>query len=480
MKDTIIKQYTKSLPVKKQALAFSEINEYCTLLKKRGLSDDKVCAEIAIDVIKNGYNVKKVRAEVYDKVNYMCRCYMDRIARFRLDYDFIPDYNAVKTVLISLFEHSPILHSMFVDNHIAPYWKVCDYNIDDIFSVVNTDDIEKCAYDFLVQTIDLTHNVQLKVQLCVQNSKCALCVIWNHMIMDGGGIKQLLGDFFKGYNEYVAEKKKTPLDFRVGSRKLGEVYRDLPPKIKKAAKTKFANKTSKEKKTLPFTSVSDQDHNILITKVISAEIFMNAVKKAKEIGATANDVLSTSYIDATYKMLGCDDEDLTLSCAVDLRRYMNDPNRLGYTNQTTFMPCTVSKRGITVFDTLKEVAECNKKSKEDEFLGLYGLPLINYAFTQLIYIQAEVMVKLFYNNANLSVSNVGRLDGKFCALDGHKPTFAMGAGAAKKKNCAVATALSLDGNAIITICIQGTEKDKEMIETFFNHMEDSMKEIADN
>ena len=125
-----------------------------------------------------------------------------------------------------------------------------------------------------------------------------------------------------------------------------------------------------------------------------------ADKKAKEIGATANDVLSASYIDATYKMLGCDDKSLTLSCAVDLRRYIKDPNRIGYTNQTTFMPCTVSKRGATVFDTLKEVAECNKKSKNDEFLGLYGLPLINYAFTQLVYIQAEMMVKMFYNNAS--------------------------------------------------------------------------------
>ena len=479
MKEKIIKQYTESLPIKKQALAFSKINDYCDLLKKRGLNNDKACAEIAVNVIKNGYDAKKVRAEVYDKVNYMCRCYMDRIARFRLDYDFIPDYDAVKTVLISLFEHSPILHSMFIDNHIAPYWKVCDYNIDDVLSIETTDDIEKSAYDFLVQTIDLKCNVQVKFKLCVKDNKCALCVLWNHMVMDGGGIKQLLGDFFKAYNEYVIDGK-TPLDFRTGSRKLQEVYKDLPEKTRKAAKAKFANVTSKEKKTLPFTEASEEDHNILITKVIPAEIFMVAVKKAKEIGATANDVLSASYIDATYKMLGCDDESLTLSCAVDLRRYIKDSNRIGYTNHTSFMPCTVSKKGETVFDTLKEVAECNKKSKDDEFLGLYGLPLINYAFTQLVYIQAELIVKMFYNNANLSVSNVGRLDAKFCALDGYEPTFAMCAGAAKKKNCSVATALSLNGNAIITMCIQGTEKDKEMLDTFFNHMEESMKEIANH
>ena len=179
-------------------------------------------------------------------------------------------------------------------------------------------------------------------------------------------------------------------------------------------------------------------------------------------------------------MLGCDHESLTLSCAVDLRRYIKDPNRIGYTNHTSFMPCTVSKKGETVFDTLKEVAECNKKSKADEFLGLYGLPLLNYAFTQLVYIQAELIVKMFYNNANLSVSNIGRLDVNLCAMNGHEPTFAVFSGAAKKKNCAVASVLSVNGNAIISMCIQGTEKDKEMLDTFFNHMEESMKKIANH
>lgn len=478
MRNQIIKNYTESLPVKKQASAFSEVNEYSQLLKTRGIKDETVCAELAVDVIKNGYNKKRVHAEIYDKVNYMCRCYMDRIARFRMDYDFIPDVDALKTVLISLFEHSPVLHSKFVDNHIAPYWKVCDYTIEDILTVKNVDDIEKSAYDFLVQYIDLQNNTQLKAGLFIKEDKCAFCVVWNHMVMDGGGIKQLLVDLVKAYNTFVIDGK-TPLNFRTGSRKLEEVYKDLPQKIKRAAQTKFANMTSKEKKTLPFTEKSDNDHNILITKTIPADIFMSAVKKAKAIGATANDVLSASYIDATYKTLGCDNESISLSCAVDLRRYIKDPDRIGYTNHTTFMPCTVTKRGSTIFETLKEVSECTKKAKKDEFLGLYGLPLLNFAFSKVIYIQAEAMVKLFYNNANLSVSNVGRLDTSYFALDGHEPTFALVAGAAKKKNCAVATALTLNGNAIITMCIQGTEKDKEMLDKFFDLMEESIKEIAE-
>ena len=59
---------------------------------------------------------------------------MDRIARFELDYDFVPDIDALKYALICIFESAPVFHSQFIDNHIAPYWKVCDSQV---YSLMN-------------------------------------------------------------------------------------------------------------------------------------------------------------------------------------------------------------------------------------------------------------------------------------------------------------------------------------------------------
>ena len=169
---------------------------------------------------------------------------------------------------------------------------------------------------------------------------------------------------------------------------------------------------------------------------------------------------------------------MTLSCAVDLRRYIKDVSKLGYTNHTTFMPCTLERKGETALETLKAVSESTKMSKQDEFLGLYGLPLLNFAFTKMIYAQAEFTVKLFYNNANLAVSNVGPVDTKAYAFEGHEPVDAMVAGGAKKKNCAAVTALTVNGKFTVSMSIEGSDDDKKTAEDFFDLMEDSIREIA--
>ena len=55
-------------------------------LKTRGLNDENLIASLIEKEIKENYIVpKKLKSEMYDKVNYMCRRYMDRIARFELD-----------------------------------------------------------------------------------------------------------------------------------------------------------------------------------------------------------------------------------------------------------------------------------------------------------------------------------------------------------------------------------------------------------
>ena len=135
-------------------------------LKSRGLNDESLIFSLIEKEIKNDYVVPtKLKSEMYDKVNYMCRRYMDRIARFELDYDFIPDIDALKYALICAFEAAPVFHSQFIDNHITPYWKVCDYHIDEVLTVIKTNDFLKSADEFLLKDISVKSNVQFTVAL---------------------------------------------------------------------------------------------------------------------------------------------------------------------------------------------------------------------------------------------------------------------------------------------------------------------------
>ncbi len=421
---------------------------------------------------------QKLKAEMYDKVNFMCRRYMDRIARFRLDYDFIPDEDAFKKALTALYEASPVFHSRFVNNPINPYWLVSDYKIEDSFTFEKVKDIERSSYDFLIKGVDLKDSTQMKIAVFCKDGKCALCFRWNHMLMDGGGFKQFTRNLFRAYDEIVLTgncKGK----FLTGSRAYTEVYADFDKDKKKKAKSQVLGNSAHEKKTLPFTKKNGEERNILIFKKVDAEIFNNAVAKGKALGATANDVLVSAYIRSAYKLIGCETtEKMCISCAVDLRRHMKNPDRIGYTNHTTFMPCTVNGMGKTPADTVRMVAESNMENKEDPFLGLHGLPLLNFAYKAMIYAQAEPTVALFYANANLALSNVGKVDKKLFSLSGNEPVDAFVAGGAKVKPCAAVNALTLDGKLTLSMTIQGTDEDREMVERFFDIMEKELEELS--
>lgn len=444
-------------------------------LISRGVTDDCIIAGMVEHELKNGIKApKKLRAEMYDKMNYMCRRYMDRIARFELDYDHVPDVEALKNVIIAFLESAPVFHSRFVDNHIAPYWRVADYHIDDVFSAVESDDFEKSSDEFLLRDIDVKNNVQIFIALFYKNGKSKLSFMWNHMIMDGGDLKHVLDDLFRNYNNYKSEKR-LPVDFRIGTRSYKAVYGDMSTEDQKTAKKLFANVSSHDKHSLPFTQKSESDRKILVRKKVSAEIFEPARLKAKSMGATVNDLISAAYLRAFYEVSGCPQtEQVGISCAVDLRRYIKSIEKTGYTNHTTFMPCVVESMGADMNETLISVTQSTAKVKSDKFMGLHGLPLLNIGYSTMIYAQAEFVVGLFYNNANLAVSNVGAMDVTAFSMDGNAPVGAAVAGAAKNKPCSMMTALTLNGELALSICINGNDDDKKMLQRFFDGMESNL------
>lgn len=448
-------------------------------LKSRGLADENLIISLIEKEIKESYIVpRKLKSEMYDKVNYMCRRYMDRIARFELEYDFIPDVNALKYALICAFESAPVFHSQFIDNHIAPYWKVCDYHIDEVLTVIHTDDFLKSADEFLLKDIPVNSNVQFTVALLIKGRESKLCFRWNHMLVDGGDYKHFVSDLFRNYNEYVTNKTMT-LDFRKGSRSYKSVYDDFAESDKKKAKSQFAGVSPHDKHILPFTEKTENDNKFIARKSVPSVVFNKARENVKKYDGTVNDLIATAYIGAVYDICNLlENERVGISCAVDLRRYIKNINRTGYTNHTTFMPCIVEGKGENIFDILKQVVGCNKKNKEDKFMGLHGLPLLNIGYSTMIYAQAEIVVGLFYNNANLAISNVGKMDLDALSLNGNKPIGAAVAGAAKKKPCAMMTALTINGNLQLSICSVGNEEDKLMLSKFLDLLEEKIKNLG--
>ncbi len=444
-------------------------------LKNKGLTDESVINALIEHKQKTPYTQqKKYPTEMYDKVNLMCRNYMDRMARFEVDYDFIIDIEKFKNVVICCLECAPFMHSEVINSPIAPYWRVADYHIDDMVHFEEVSNIETARIDFLKNSIPLKSNIQMKIGVFIFDQKTHFVFYWNHMLFDGGGFKAFWSDICKNYTLYT-EKNIPPVNFSSGSRKYTEVYRDFTPEKRKQAKKQFANISPKCKRTLPFKSNEKTDNVLIVYREISEEETSNALKFAKENSATVTDLLIAAYITALGKVSGMTaDDNISVACATDLRRHIKDLSDLGYTNHVSFGHCTLKRKGKNLTETLKLVSEKTKELKNDEFMGLHGLPLLNIAYKTMVYLQAESVVKIFYNNPTLSVSNVGNIDKLGFEISGNAPCDALVVGAAKNKPCAVMTCLSVKGRLKFSMCLRGNSDDEAVLNEFFDDMKEEL------
>ena len=445
-------------------------------LKKKGLTDEKVINDLIKFKEQNPKLFKKtLPCEMYDKINLMCRKYMDRLARFEVDYDFIVNEEAFKNVAVCALESAPFLHSQVIINPIAPYWKVSDYNINEFVFAKEVEDLEKAKKEFFSRQIPLKSNIQFNIGLFYHQGKTYILFIWNHMCMDGGGFKAFWSDFCKAYSDYVLGGK-SPLNFSVGSRSYTEVYKDMPKDFQKKAKKQLANISPNDKHRFPFENNNVESEIVIVSRRVEKKYFDKAIAYTKAMGGTVNDLIVASYIDSLKNVAGFSSEEgISISCATDLRRHIKDLSTIGYTNHVSFSHCSVDKMGADLNETLSIVIKKTKELKADEFMGLHGIPLLNFAYKTMVYGQAEPIVNLFYRNPTLSVSNVGKIDTTAFSLAGNKPFSAFVAGAAKNKPCAVMTALSINGDLSASICLRGNKKDEEILESFFTEFEKNIK-----
>lgn len=424
---------------------------------------------------------RKLNAELWDKMHYLFRDFNDRMVHVELHYDFEIDIDALKTVLICFFEKAPVLHSKFVDNHLSTHWEVMPYHIDDVLSVINEpDDLPLAIDEFLTQYIPPESELQMKVAVFNKDGKSTLCVVENHMCMDGGDLKYFMKTLCKNYSDYV-EKNISPIELRQGSRSYEEVYSGFSQTEKRMAKNLYKNVCAKDDHRFPLTSDSIRDKSFIARRKIDSERFAKIKSVGKKHGATINDVLLTAYFYSLYELAGYgENESVTISCAIDLRRHMKDVSDKGITNHTAFMQCSVPRRGRDIFETLQYVVHSSNKNKYDKFMGLYGLPLLKFGYSILPHTASEEIIKIGYSNPLLAMSNIGILEVDKLALAGHEPTDGFMTGAVKYKPYVLLSATSMRNEVTLSMCVRGNDEDKKIVDRFFDLMEKNLGTMIEN
>lgn len=417
---------------------------------------------------------ERIKAELWDKMHYLFRDFNDRMVHLELNYDYEINIDALKTVLICFLEKSPVLHSSFNDNHVNPYWEVKDYDIEDVLTVSRPENVKEAIDEFLTQYIPPESDLQIKVAVFFYEGKSALCIVENHMCMDGGDFKYFIKTLCKNYNDYV-EKGIPPLDIKQGSRSYDEVYDDFSDGEEEMARNLYKNVCAKDDHQFPLTEPSDDDKSFIARRKISEETFLKIKSTGKKHGATVNDMLVAAYFYALYELGNyCLEDSVTISCAIDLRRHMDTAEDLGLTNHTAFMQCNIPERGRDIFETLRYVVNSANLFKSDRFMGLYGLPLLNLGYSILPHAASEGIIKIGYTNPLLAMSNIGILEHEKLALEGHEPFDGFMTGAVKYKPFVLLSATSLRNVITLSMCVKGNDEDKRIVERFFDLFEKSI------
>jgi NRPS condensation-like uncharacterized protein len=411
---------------------------------------------------------KFLRAEMWDKTQYLFRNYYDRMMHCVLYFDNRVEEKPFREALSFQLENVPVLHSRYHNNFIKPYWTVCDYTLDEVLTIKDSANVEADVYAFLTQQIPVTKNVQTQIALFNHGSKTAFCMVSNHMCFDGGDFKYFVTSLCRNYNALVSGDKK--MYIKSGSRAYDCIYSSLSQEDKKTAKGLYKNISAvKDKHRFPLTAPKKDDKSMIVRHLMDARKFSALRAAGKKAGYTVNDVILALYIRALFELAGFDkNERLTVPNMVDLRRHLSDGGAsLGLTNHTGFMPCTVDGIGDNILDTLNKVQEALKTAKQDKFLGLYSLPLLSLAYKVLPHFISEFAIKLGYDNPLTGMSNIGSINPEDYRMGGAVPEYGFYTGAIKYKPFMQLAFTTMNGEVTFTIAVRGNEEDEKIIKHFF-------------
>lgn len=420
-----------------------------------------------------------LKAEMWDRMQFLFRNYYDRMVHAKLTYEGSFDMEVLKNVVLFMVEKAPVLHSSFNTTVIEPYWKEENYTIDDIVSYEKVEDADKVADEWLLGVIPYDNNVQIKIAVFEDVKHSVLALRNNHMCMDGGDLKYFLATLCENYTNLKAGNYSA-LHMKSGSRSYDQVYSKLEGEDLKHAKNLYKNISKTEDKVaFPWSESVPEDTNKIVKRVINEEDFDKLRALAKKMGITVNDAIMAAVFRSLYEMCGLKDTDsLTVSCAIDLRKHIVEGGlQGGLTNHTAWMAVRTMSKGESIQDTIVNVIRSTKGFKRDKFMGLYSLPLLKLAYTIFPQDIAEFAIKAGYTNPLIAVSNMGLLNDQKLTFDGMKLVDGFISGAVKYKPFFLMSVTTLLGRVTLSTAIRGNQKDVDIANRYFDLVLKNIKEF---
>ena len=416
---------------------------------------------------KDNAKPARIKAEMWDRMQFLFRNYYDRMIHFYLKFQSPLDFKALSKAYKYIVDRVGVLHSSFVNNPITPYWKVnYDYSEEDIIVFKQSDDPQKDAFEFLTQEISVKEKVQIKAALIRgADGSDTLVQVLNHMCMDGPDTKEFLMLVQKAYAQIMAGQEPD-VEVKNGDRSHYQCYSLYNEEEKKKALGLYKNVSMvKHQIKFPYTKKDKKkDRSRILRRVIDTEKFARLKDMSKRAGVTLNDVLLVAYMRSLYRACNIPDEqNVSVPCMVDLRRHIKGGKSFGFSNHIGFMICTAHGNSDDYAKMFADIKKQSDEAKDDPYFGLYSLPLLNLAYTIFPQCLAEIAIGLGYTNPYTGMSNLGLLKETDFVFNGQTPSDLFITGAVKSIPYLQLAISTYRSQMTLTIAVKCKDEDEKAL-----------------
>lgn len=411
-----------------------------------------------------------------ERAQFLLRDYNDNTIRFVLNYPGLVDPDVLRKAVKTVVESVDVLHGTFFSDGTMAYWHINeDVGETNYFHYVETEgDPAKTAVSLSLLPIYPEDKVQMLVTLVQSETASSVVIQQSHLVVDGGDGKYLIAKLVEAYNMILETGNADTLEIKDGSRAPEKVYEKLGMADMKEL---MSNPLSSVETAYPYPTTESGMARVT-SKVISAQLMSAARKKAKAVGATANDLLVTAFYRAYAAMDGVDAAaPMSISSMMDLRRHCVSGDSEGLCNMSGALPTTLENGCTGSFEEiLQEIVKQTAAAKENPYAGLEGMPIMHGLTRTMPIWLMQLAVGKVYGKLSLGLTNLGNLRCADYALGGIVPNGGLFGGPLKKKPGMQISVMSFDGACTLAVVGVYTKEDAALLQSTLDSIE---KELAD-
>jgi NRPS condensation-like uncharacterized protein len=402
----------------------------------------------------------KLKSQIWDDMHYFFDEYNDHCMRVEMRFDGTLEDARLEAAVDKVAELVPVLKSRFTVGKFRSYWHVLeDFDAKSIISRT-TDTAEAKA--FLTSKIDEKKGPQIRLLILSSQGRDTLCLLINHMCFDGSSLKDFLRLLASLYSYRDVSY------FKNGGRGFSQLYENftLREKFKLAFKVNYGKKNAAR---LGFPYERPQENAAdgqkprfkeILKSFYDENLFVSLHKKAREAGATLNDVFLAAYGRAMLDICGGSDLPLELDCVFDLRKYIKGGKTAGLTNMVSKVALPFAAvEGEPFAATVARVHNIMDGYKKD-YPGMGGLSLLRLGFAVLRSpsLRKRAVKKIFINPM-VALSNIGTATEDMVAYEGLFCEDFFMTGAVKYPPYTLLSLFTFRNRLYVTTTVVGTEED---------------------